>query len=90
MDRAVCIGNAKEFRFHSELEIYKGNYLTSPISYRLYVKVANEMACIFVYHLNLSSSYLGIPDLIRKMLQPNPSDRPTIEDIYQTIQSAWE
>ena len=26
MDRAVCIGNAKEFRFHSELEIYKGNY----------------------------------------------------------------
>ena len=53
-------------------------------------KVASEMACIFVYHLNLSSSYLGIPDLIRKMLQPNPSDRPTIEDIYQTIQSAWE
>ena len=25
MDRAVCIGNAKEFRFHSELEIYEGN-----------------------------------------------------------------
>ena len=28
--------------------------------------------------------------MIRQMLEPNPSDRPTIEDIYQTIQSAWE
>ena len=28
MDRAVCIGNAKEFRFYSELEIYKGNFST--------------------------------------------------------------
>ena len=28
--------------------------------------------------------------MIREMLQPNPSDRPTIEDIYQTIQSDWE
>ena len=89
MDRAVCIGNAKEFRFHSELEIYEGNRLSIGI---------HENDVYFLWYLYfyiiridlLSGSYLGIPDLIRKMLQPNPSDRPTIEDIYQTIQSAWE
>merc|ERR1719454_1159135 len=54
MDRAICIGNAKEFRFSSELETYQ-----------------------------------GIPDLIKHMLDPNPSDRPTINDIHQMIMS-WD